>query len=116
MLTINLFILSLQAILIAGSSPHLVRFDEEVLNKLRLGPARQANLISYEELEMFNEHQCAIECVKDKRSCTGYAFDAPSKMCSLFDDPSQPVENAVTLLVRTSFGSVFTFGLSSERN
>lgn len=118
MSTLNVFILLCRALLIVGTSQHLVRFDEELLNKLRVAPDRQATLISYDELKLFNEHQCAIECVKDKRSCTCYAFNVTSKICSMFEDRSQPVVKEVTLLVReeTCLECLSLFDLLSESN
>ena len=77
----------------------LIEFPAETLHKLRVQRDRSPNSISYLDFELLNEYQCAIECVKDKAACTGYAYDAGTKVCSLFNDPSRPVDMDVIALV-----------------
>ena len=78
---------------------HLIEFPAETLLKLRIQRDRSPNSISYLDFELLNEYQCAIECVKEKAVCTGYTYDASTKVCSLFDDPSRTVDTDVLALV-----------------
>ncbi|CAF3951465.1 unnamed protein product [Rotaria sordida] len=77
---------------------HLIKFNEETLNKLRLTPSLLSTSVSYIDFEILNERQCAIECVKDQSICTGFSYDATNKMCSLFDDLTKIVDNDITTL------------------
>jgi len=74
----------------------LIKFDEEILNKLQIS----STSISYDEFELSNNYQCAIECFKDKNSCTGYVFDSLTKTCSLFNDPTKIIDNDLIELVK----------------
>lgn len=84
----------------------LIEFPAETLHKLRVRRDQSPKLISYLDFELLNEYQCAIECVKDKAACTGYAYDAGTKVCSLFNDPSRPVDMDVIALVSRVIRSI----------
>ena len=92
-----LFNALLTVILIHGQGT--IQFHEETLNRLRLKPATVSRSTSYVNFELLTEYQCAIECVKDKTMCTGYAYDAATKTCSMFDDTSRVVDDDVVKLV-----------------
>ncbi|CAF5188068.1 unnamed protein product, partial [Rotaria magnacalcarata] len=64
---------------------NLIKFNEKTLNKLRLTPSRLSTSVSYIDLELLNEYQCAIECIKDQSICTGFNYDVINKTCSLYD-------------------------------
>ncbi len=81
------------------TSPRLIKFDQETLNKLRFSSSSQSTSVSYIDFELLNEYQCAIECVKDQSICTGYAYDATNKICSLYDDSTKVVGADITKLV-----------------
>jgi hypothetical protein len=101
MMSMMLFALFLSniAIATATNSPRLMKFDEKTLNKLRLSPSNLLTSVSYIDFELLNEYQCSIECIKDQTICTGYAYDAASKICSLFDDFTKIVDTDITKLV-----------------
>ena len=81
------------------NSPHLIKFDEETLNKLRLTRSSLSKSVSYIDFELLNEYQCAIECVKDQSICTSYTYDGTHKICSLYDDSTKVVSADITKLV-----------------
>lgn len=83
----------------AGSTEHLIRIDEGVIDKLRISSDRLLTAVAYEEFELFNDYQCAIECIKDKSSCTGFAFDDLTSICSLFEDSADIINNDLTKVV-----------------
>ncbi len=93
----NIFLLTTATTKTNG--PRLIKFDEKTLNKLRLTPSSVATSVSYIDYELLNEYQCAIECIKDQSICTGYSYDAATKICSLFDDLTKIVDTDVTKLV-----------------
>jgi hypothetical protein len=76
-----------------------VKFDEEILNKLRIPSDKLSVLVPYDEFGLLSDYQCAIECVRDKNSCTGYAFDHANGTCLLFGDSTKPIDNDLTKLV-----------------
>ena len=78
---------------------YVVKLDEEILNKLRLSSDQSSVLVPYDEFGLFNDYLCAIECVKDKNSCTGYTFDTATDICSLFHDSNKVVDDNLTELV-----------------
>lgn len=78
---------------------HLIRFQEDTLQKLRLKANDLLTAVSYVDFEIYNQYQCAIECIKEKSTCTGYAYDTATKMCSLFDDLTRTVDPDVVKVV-----------------
>lgn len=74
---------------------YLVKFDEDILKKLQVS----SSLNSYDEFELLNNYQCAIECIKDKNSCTGYSFNETTNICSLFEDSTKTIDNNLVELV-----------------
>lgn len=81
------------------NGPRLIKFDEKTLNKLRLSPSSLSALVSYVDYELLNEYQCAIECIKEKSTCTGYTYDTANKICSLFNDQTRIVDEDITKIV-----------------
>ncbi|CAF2689222.1 unnamed protein product [Rotaria sp. Silwood2] len=77
---------------------HWMKFNEETLHKLRIPSDHLQTAISYDEFELYNDYQCAIECIKDKNSCIGYAFDNKTHLCSLFEGSSETMDNDVIKL------------------
>ncbi|CAF0791242.1 unnamed protein product [Adineta steineri] len=77
---------------------NLIKFDAETLNKLRLTSSNLLKLISYIDFELLNEYQCAIECVKDQSICTGYAYNATNKICSLYEESTKIVSSDIIKL------------------
>lgn len=102
-----LFSLYLVLVLATDNEQNLVRLQEETLHKLRLKTDDLLTAVSYLDFEIFNEYQCAIECIKDKTHCTGYIYDALTKTCSLFNDLSHTVDADVIKVVCNSFFSSF---------
>lgn len=92
MLSTIVLVLSYSSIVIAQSSPPAIRFNEETLNKLRIPSDRQSILESYDEFELHNDYQCAVECLKDRHSCTGFTYDLGTNLCSLYNDPVNPLD------------------------
>ncbi|UJR30136.1 hypothetical protein I4U23_017677 [Adineta vaga] len=78
-----------------NSGQSLIKFTEQTLNKLRLTPASVSKSTSYVDFALLNEYQCAIECVKDQSICTGYAYDATKKMCSLYEDSTRKLDSDI---------------------
>lgn len=78
---------------------YLVKLDEEILNKLRISSDQLSGLVPYDEFGLFNDYLCAIECVKDKNTCTGYTFDSATDTCSLFHDSNKEVDDNLVELV-----------------
>ncbi|CAF3695294.1 unnamed protein product [Rotaria socialis] len=74
---------------------NLIKFNEKTLNKLRLTPSRLSTSVSYIDLELLNEYQCAIECIKDQSICTGFNYDAINKTCSLYDDLTKVLDKDI---------------------
>lgn len=86
---------------LAGTTgPQRVQFDGEALTQLRLAADRAASAESYQDYELFNDYQCAIECVKDKQQCTAYTFDSATKICSLFHESNGAGNDGVAKMVR----------------
>jgi len=81
---------------IVQANQYVIKFDEEILNKLQVS----STLDSYDQFELLNPYQCAIECFKDKNSCTGYSFDETTNTCSLFDDSTKIIDNNLIELVK----------------
>ena len=95
-----LFSLHLAVVLAMDNNLNLIRLQEETLHKLRLKSEDLLTAVSYLDFEIFNEYQCAIECIKDKSLCTGYIYDASTKTCSLFNDLSRAIDAEVIKVVR----------------
>ena len=70
----------------------IIQLDPEVLNKLRLSTDRRLALDPYDEFELHHDYQCAIECLKQKQSCTGFFYDSSTSLCSLYNDPANPLD------------------------
>lgn len=81
------------------NNQNLVKFNEDTLAKLRLPMDHLSSSKAYQEYDLFNDYQCAIECVKDKVVCTAYLFDSTTKKCSLFDDTKQKIDENIAELV-----------------
>jgi hypothetical protein len=81
---------------IVHANQNLIKFDEEILNKLRTTSTSDA----YDGFELLHDYQCAIECFKDKNTCTGYSFDSTTNLCSLFDDSTKVMDNDLIELVK----------------
>jgi hypothetical protein len=96
-----LFSFHVNTIIAVNNAQQFIEFQVNTLNKLRLRPASLSTSVSYNDFELLNDYQCAIECIKDKVTCTGYAYNAATKMCSLYDDPAHPVSMDVIKLVRS---------------
>ena len=96
-----LLFLHLAVVFAAENDLNLIRLQEETLHKLRLKADDLLTAVSYLDFEIFNEYQCAIECIKDKSLCTGYIYDPSSKTCSLFNDASRAVDADVIKVVRS---------------
>jgi hypothetical protein len=94
----NIFISTI-AITASTNGPRLIKVTEETLNKLRLTTSSLSTSVSYIDFELLNEYQCSIECIKQQTICTGYAYDAINKICSLFDDSTKVVDKDITKLV-----------------
>ncbi|UJR16349.1 hypothetical protein I4U23_003254 [Adineta vaga] len=94
------YILLLSNVVLVTSNNHqyVIKFNENLLTKLRLPNDRLSSAISYQDFELFNDYQCAIECVKDKNICTAYSFDSANKKCSLFDDSTYKIDDNVAEL------------------
>jgi hypothetical protein len=101
----GVFVVCSTILIVVVRGEHPIKFDEQTLTNLRLSADRQLTLLSYDEFELFNEYQCAIECVKDKASCTSYTFDVTTKLCSLFNDSAHPVDQDITRLVGNDVSS-----------
>ena len=101
MLVVIVFTLLLSNIVTASNdnNQNLVKFNEDTLAKLRLPTHHFSSSKTYQEYELFNDYQCAIECLKDKTVCTAYLFDSDTKKCSLFDDTKQNTDENITELV-----------------
>ncbi|CAF2071672.1 unnamed protein product [Rotaria magnacalcarata] len=82
----------------ADNNQYMLKLNEEILNKLRISSYRLLTASSYQEFELLNDYQCAIECIKDKDSCTDYAFNDQTHICSLFDDSTEPIDENVIKL------------------
>ena len=80
---------------VAQATENLMKFNEEILNKFQIS----STSISYDQFEVFNKYQCAIECFKAKNTCTGYAFDDANNTCSLFDDTTNILDDNLLELV-----------------
>jgi hypothetical protein len=93
----KIFITAIFAKYVVGQ--HLIKFNEETLNKLRLTPSRLSTSVSYIDLELLNEYQCAIECIKDQSVCTGFNYGAINKTCSLYDDLTKVLDKDITAAV-----------------
>ncbi len=101
MLSIIFLVVFYSNIVIAVSNnQYLINLNENMLKNLRISSDRLSTLISYHEFELFNDYQCAIECIKEKKSCTGYTFDSTTNICSLFDDSSKILDDDVIQLVK----------------
>ncbi|CAF1003146.1 unnamed protein product [Adineta ricciae] len=100
MLVVIVFTLLLSNIVTAtnNNGQNLVKFNEDTLAKLRLPTHHFSSSKMYQEYELFNDYQCAIECLKDKTVCTAYLFDSTTKKCSLFDDTKQKTDDNITEL------------------
>lgn len=81
------------------NGPHLIKFNEETLNKLRLSPSVVSKSVSYIDFELLNEYQCSIQCIKEQAICTGYAYDAINKICSLFAESTKITDKDITKFV-----------------
>ena len=77
---------------------YLIQFEEEMLNKLQVSSSSSS--IAYDQFEIPNKYQCAIECFKDKNTCTGYSFDETNKTCSLFEDSTKNLDDNMIELVK----------------
>ena len=55
--------------------------------------------MSYIDIELTNRYQCATDYIKEQSICTDYAYDAKTKICSLFDDSVQIIDINLTKLV-----------------
>lgn len=86
-------------VIVTSNNQYLITLNENILKQLRISSDRVSTLIPYHEFELFHDYQCAIECIKEKNSCTGYTFDSTTNICSLFDDSSTIVDDDVTKLV-----------------
>ncbi len=76
---------------------YLIKFDEEMLNKLHVS---SSSSVAYDQFEIPNKYQCAIECFKEKNTCTGYSFDETNNTCSLFDDSTKKLDDDLIELVK----------------
>ncbi len=100
------FVIFFSNILLAATAtkntngPRLIKFDEKTLNKLRLTPSSLSTSVSYIDYELLNEYQCAIECIKDQSTCTGYLYDTSVKICSLFNISNKIIDPDITKIVR----------------
>jgi hypothetical protein len=81
---------------VVQANQYLIKFDEEILNKLQVS----STLDPYDQYELLNKYQCAIECFKDINSCTGYSFNDITNICSLFDDSTKIIDNHLIELVK----------------
>ena len=98
---------------IAKGTQNLIKFDEEILKKLEI----ISRIDSYDQFELFNKYQCAIECLKDKNNCAGYSFDQTNNTCSLFEDSNKIIDKEALEWVNSFFRRfAFEKSLSSERN
>jgi hypothetical protein len=82
---------------VVRTKQNVIKFDEEILNKLEI---LSSTLSSYDQFESFNKYQCAIECFKDKNTCTGYSFDDRNNTCSLFEDSTKIMDNYLIEMVK----------------
>lgn len=92
---LSLIWIALFGLHIVQAEQYMIKFDEDILNKLQVS----STLNSYNEFELLNNYQCAIECIKDKNSCTGYSFNDTTNICSLFDDSTKIIDNDIIELV-----------------
>ena len=99
----------------ADNNEHKIQFDEAALTKLRLSPSVQSTAVSYDEFELFNEHHCAIECLKEKNICTGYTYTASNRICALFDDSTVTIDSELIELVTEFHCDLFVVPLISSR-
>ena len=83
----------------ADNNPKLLQIQGDVIETLRLKPDALSKSVSYVDFELLNGYQCAIECIKEKTSCTGYSFDGSNKICSLYADLTRSIDINVTKLV-----------------
>jgi len=97
---------------IVQAKQHFIRFDEETLNKLQVSSLS----VAYDQFELPHKYQCAIECFKDKNTCTGYSFDETNNTCSLFEDSTKVLDNDLIELVKyrvgRSIGRIFSLYLA----
>ncbi|CAF0892529.1 unnamed protein product [Adineta steineri] len=100
MLFIIYFVLFSSNILIATSNntQNIIKFDEDTLKKLKIPSNQLSSFISYQDYELFNEFQCAIECIKDKDNCNAYSYDGTTNQCSLYHDSNKIIDDNVTKL------------------
>lgn len=86
----------------------MIRFDQETLNKLRLTTDLHLKMESYDEFGSHHDYQCAIECLKEKGFCTNFFFDSSTNLCSLYNDPTNPLNSeAIKYVSSLIFSSHF---------
>jgi len=78
---------------------YITRFDEDLLKNLEIS-STTITIESYDEFELLDRFQCAVECFKDKNTCNGYSFDSITNLCSLFNDPTRTIDHRLTELVK----------------